>query len=190
MIMTTTVEDLWSDTPLAEFGELIELYADYYSIDPHVVAAVIMIESSGNPNAINPESGATGLGQIMPQEAGELFSDRPTQAELLDPETNIEWTCKLLHYYIVDELLSVYHTLWKYSGFGNRSREEYEPYWHKFKAERERLAHAGIGCKTAHFAGHTVGAGSLIIIQPDLGSGHRDDGAGPVCGPDDLCPVS
>lgn len=57
------------------------------------MAAIIRIESNGNPNAIGADQD-TGLMQVMPREAGYA---RPTQAALLDPDTNIEWGVKILH---------------------------------------------------------------------------------------------
>ncbi len=66
------------------------------SIDPNILLTLIKIESGGNPNAYNEVSKATGLGQIMPMEAGESFKDRPTSAELLVPDTNIQWMVKIL----------------------------------------------------------------------------------------------
>jgi hypothetical protein len=65
------------------------------SFDPRLFLTIIAVESGGNPNAINSQSKATGLGQIMPREAGGAFANRPTQAELLDPETNIQWMVKI-----------------------------------------------------------------------------------------------
>ncbi len=64
-------------------------------IDPSIFLNIIRIESKGNPNAYNKESKASGLGQIMPREAGEDFKDRPTSAELLVPDTNIQWMVKI-----------------------------------------------------------------------------------------------
>jgi len=65
------------------------------SFDPRLFLTIIAVESGGDPNAINPVSKATGLGQIMPREAGGVFANRPSQAELLDPETNIQWMVRI-----------------------------------------------------------------------------------------------
>jgi len=84
----------FSATPLAEFGDLINHYATENNLDPWIIAAIIMVESGGDPNAYNEVSMATGLGQIIPYEYG--FEDRPTIEELKDPETNIKWICIIL----------------------------------------------------------------------------------------------
>lgn len=82
----------------------ITLYARGEHLDPDLVAAVILQESSGNPGAISG-SGAVGLMQVMPRDGaaasfycvnGPCFSGRPTTAELLDPEYNIEFGTALL----------------------------------------------------------------------------------------------
>lgn len=63
--------------------------------DYRMFLTIIALESAGNPNIINSISGATGLGQVMPKEAGAQFINRPTRQELLDPETNVEWMCAI-----------------------------------------------------------------------------------------------
>jgi murein DD-endopeptidase MepM/ murein hydrolase activator NlpD len=68
--------------------------ATKYGLNPALLAGVWDFESAGNPGAINRSSGATGLGQVMPREAG--FRDRPTQQELLDPATNADWSARIL----------------------------------------------------------------------------------------------
>jgi peptidoglycan DL-endopeptidase RipB len=78
----------------APYWGLAEAKGRQHGLDPSLLAAVWDFESSGKPGAINKSSGATGLGQVMPRERG--FPDRPTQAELLDPETNAEWSARIL----------------------------------------------------------------------------------------------
>jgi hypothetical protein len=52
------------------------------ALPPGLVDAIIKVESSGNPNAINQQTGATGLGQFMPATAASLGIDPtdPVQA--------------------------------------------------------------------------------------------------------------
>jgi soluble lytic murein transglycosylase-like protein len=150
-----------SQTPLQEFEDLINLYAEKYALDPLVLAALIMTESDGDPDAYNKNSMATGLGQVMPKEAGPLFEGRPTVKELKDPETNIQWTCEIfaskLH-----ELHSVRDALFHYSGgaywikkygegVGNEKFDEI--YWKRFQEKKQEVTNAGIGYKVAHFTG-------------------------------------
>lgn len=73
---------------------LIQQAAARYGIDPTLLLGVVDFESSGNPEAVNRSSGATGLGQVMPREKG--FPGRPTQAQLMDPGTNLEWAARIL----------------------------------------------------------------------------------------------
>jgi hypothetical protein len=81
-------------TGVDRYLDLARSKAAQHGLDPSLLAAVWDFESSGNPGAVNKSSGATGLGQVMPRERG--FPDRPTQAELLDPETNAEWSARIL----------------------------------------------------------------------------------------------
>jgi murein DD-endopeptidase MepM/ murein hydrolase activator NlpD len=65
-----------------------------YGLNPALLAALVDFESGGDPGAQNKSSGATGLGQVMPREAG--FPGRPTAKELFDPAVNLEWSARIL----------------------------------------------------------------------------------------------
>lgn len=82
----------------------IEFYSENYDLDPNLVAAIMLQESGGNPNAYS-KSGAVGLMQIMPRDGiaasftcinGPCFSNRPSMDELFNPEFNIEFGVKML----------------------------------------------------------------------------------------------
>ena len=83
---------------------LIETYATQHSLDPALIAAVMLQESGGNPHAYS-KSGAVGLMQIMPSDGpaasfmcinGPCFASRPSSAELYDPEFNISYGARML----------------------------------------------------------------------------------------------
>ena len=88
--------------------DLIEGYATNNDLDPALVAAVILQESGGDP-IIMSHAGAVGLMQIMPRDGiaasamcanGPCFANRPSIAELQDPETNIEFGTQYLRWTI------------------------------------------------------------------------------------------
>lgn len=79
---------------VSAYYDLIKDAAGRHGVDPTLLAGVVDFESSGNPAAVNRSSGATGLGQVMPRERG--FGDRPSQQELLDPATNLDWSARIL----------------------------------------------------------------------------------------------
>lgn len=81
---------------MRQWAGLIEEKADKYGIPPELLAGIVEYESGGKADAGHPTSGATGLGQVMPKGSGPNFNDRPTKQELLDPETNLEWSAKIL----------------------------------------------------------------------------------------------
>ncbi|HVP22090.1 MAG TPA: transglycosylase SLT domain-containing protein [Anaerolineaceae bacterium] len=83
---------------------LIETYSKKYGLDGRLIAAVMLEESGGDPDAYS-SSGAVGLMQIMPRDglaadfmcnASPCFSKRPTMAELSDPEYNISYGSRML----------------------------------------------------------------------------------------------
>ena len=84
--------------------DFITKYAEQYKLPPNLIAAVMWQESGGKPQAYS-KSGAVGLMQVMPRDGiaasfkcvnGPCFSNRPTIAELEDPEFNIEYGASML----------------------------------------------------------------------------------------------
>jgi hypothetical protein len=83
---------------------LITAYANKRGLPPDLIAALIMQESGGNPQAYS-RSGAVGLMQVMPRDGlaagftcvnGPCFADRPSTSELTDPDYNISYGTKML----------------------------------------------------------------------------------------------
>lgn len=97
-----------------QYKELVEKYCEKYSIPPALILAMMWVESRGNPDAVNAKSDATGLMQVVPKKPG--FETRPTQEELLDPETNIEWGCKVLAWFRGIEDGDLVRGVYRYSG--------------------------------------------------------------------------
>jgi hypothetical protein len=82
----------------------ISRYSTEYGLPPDLIAAVMLQESGGNPDAYS-HSGAVGLMQIMPRDGiassficinGPCFTNRPTISELKDPDFNIEYGTRML----------------------------------------------------------------------------------------------
>jgi soluble lytic murein transglycosylase-like protein len=82
----------------------IERYAIENGLEPNLLAAVMLQESGGNPQAYS-KSGAVGLLQVMPKDGlasgfmcinGPCFSSRPSMEELYDPDFNISYGARLL----------------------------------------------------------------------------------------------
>ena len=84
--------------------DLIVASASEHDLPPELIAAVILQESGGDPQAYS-SSGAVGLMQVMPRDGlaarfqcvnGPCFASRPTIAELQDPPYNIEYGTRML----------------------------------------------------------------------------------------------
>ena len=87
-----------------QWCDLIERYAAESGLDAGLVAAVMLQESGGNPDAYS-KSGAVGLLQVMPRDGlaadfqcpnGPCFASRPTIDELKDPEFNLRFGTRML----------------------------------------------------------------------------------------------
>jgi soluble lytic murein transglycosylase-like protein len=83
---------------------LIEPVADEYNLDPLLIAAVMLVESGGQPEVIS-HSGAVGLLQVMPSDGiastfeginGPCFASRPSIEELKVPAFNIDYGTRML----------------------------------------------------------------------------------------------
>jgi hypothetical protein len=83
---------------------LIEIAARKTGLEPRLVAAVMLQESGGDPDAYS-HSGAVGLMQVMPRDGlaasfqcngKPCFSARPAMTELYDPEFNISYGTRML----------------------------------------------------------------------------------------------
>ena len=83
-------EDQEEEESLPPYHYIILQAADRHDIDPALIRAVIMAESSYNPNAIS-RSGAKGLMQLMPRTAKALGVE-----DILNPEHNINGGVKYL----------------------------------------------------------------------------------------------
>jgi soluble lytic murein transglycosylase-like protein len=82
----------------------ITKYAQQNGADPNLISAVMLQESGGNPKSYS-SSGAVGLMQIMARDGiaarfmckgRPCFSDRPSMAELYNPEFNIQYGARML----------------------------------------------------------------------------------------------
>jgi soluble lytic murein transglycosylase-like protein len=93
------------------FSENVRIWCDLITrtaaengLDPKLIAAVMTVESGGNPDAYS-HSGAVGLMQVMPRDGiaasftcinGPCFANRPSMAELYQPEFNLKYAGGML----------------------------------------------------------------------------------------------
>ena len=68
---------------IINYSSIINEAAGKYDVDAHLIKAVIMAESSFDPNAVS-KKGARGLMQLMPETAVDMQVEDP-----FDPEENI-----------------------------------------------------------------------------------------------------
>lgn len=71
---------------------LAENYGRVHGVDPHLIRAMIEVESGADPMAVSP-AGAEGLMQIMPETQQDLGLETP-----FEPESNIEAGTRYLKY--------------------------------------------------------------------------------------------
>jgi soluble lytic murein transglycosylase-like protein len=82
------------DIPPGPYGKLIFEVASRYSLNPHLVAAVVRVESSFNPRALS-RKGACGLMQLLPETA-QRFGLR--RKDLFDPAKNLDAGARYLRW--------------------------------------------------------------------------------------------
>lgn len=95
-----------------DLSALIQSAGQQYNVDPSLIHAVIQTESSGNPNAVGPQTQygqAQGLGQFIPATAKSLGISNP-----FDPAQAVPGIAKLLsenldRYGDVQKAISAYH---------------------------------------------------------------------------------
>lgn len=75
------------------YEEIIKKASDTYGVDENLIKAVIKIESGGDPNATNKDSGAKGLMQLRDATAKEMGVSNS-----YDPEENIMGGTKYLRW--------------------------------------------------------------------------------------------
>jgi soluble lytic murein transglycosylase-like protein len=89
---------------IQQWCSMIVNEANKFGLDPNLIAAVMLQESGGDPNAYST-SGAVGLMQIMPRDGiaekfmcinGPCFTNRPSSEELFNPQFNIEYGSRML----------------------------------------------------------------------------------------------
>jgi soluble lytic murein transglycosylase-like protein len=90
-------------------------------LDPHVVAAVIAVESDGACDAESQipghSAGAVGLMQVLPLEYDpEEFATRPTRAVLLNPDQNLKTGCAILAANLSEHAGNLADALCEYNG--------------------------------------------------------------------------
>ena len=73
--------------PRSPYGQLIYDIAIHHSVNPHLVAAMIHVESAFNPRAVS-RKGACGLMQLLPQTARRFGLVK--KRDLFDPKKNLE----------------------------------------------------------------------------------------------------
>ncbi len=89
---------------ILQWCDLITEYAIANGLPADLIAAVVLLESGGQPLAYS-RSGAVGLMQVMPRDGiaasfdcinGPCFASRPSIAELQDPRFNIAYGSQML----------------------------------------------------------------------------------------------
>ena len=90
-ILLSDVNPSLSEPELERIGTAVIRYSEKYDLDPELVTAVLLVESSGRPWARSPK-GALGLMQVMPS----MMRPMGIAGNLSTIETNIEAGCLIL----------------------------------------------------------------------------------------------
>ena len=126
---TTTRQFVPRIDPNGPYADLIRRSADKHKVCPHLIKAVIKIESNWDRKAVSPK-GAMGLMQVMPNTAKELNLKDP-----FDPEENIDKCTGYLAGFIrkyrsIDMALMAYH--WGEKGAADEIASGTKPHTHPY----------------------------------------------------------
>ncbi len=91
-LASTTTSAAPAYTNVMQWQPLIKQAADAHKVPAALIAAIMAVESSGNPNAVSP-AGALGLMQVMPSELTRLGVP---QSKWSDPASNIDAAARYL----------------------------------------------------------------------------------------------
>ena len=112
-----------SEEPTYPYQDLIEEEAKKQDLSPLLIAAIIQVESGGDPHAIGDGGESQGLMQIQPRWHEEEMK-RLGVTDLLDPEENVRLGCAIFRGILdqaggdVEKALTIYNR-----GFDDGSRE-------------------------------------------------------------------
>jgi hypothetical protein len=118
-------DDAWKR--VLSYCDLIVAKSTEYSLNPKLVSAIIYVESKGLANAVNEDTGASGLMQVIPRDSAYGMSQswaksRPTILELHDPVTALDSGC----YILSNDFISKYPTFNSaLCGYGGSEVNEY-----------------------------------------------------------------
>lgn len=111
---------------MQEYEPIIAAAGEKYNVDPSLLRSLIMTESSGNPNAVGPETKwgrAQGLAQMIPDTQKRLGITDP-----FDPEQSIMGAARLLdenlkRYGNLDEAVMAYHGGTNKANWGPKTKD-------------------------------------------------------------------
>lgn len=94
---------------LDDYSDVFDSAGTQYGVDPNLLRSIAQTESSGNPNAVNKDTGATGLMQLLPSTAKSLGVTDPT-----DPVQAINGAAQLMaqnlkRYKNPEQAIKAYH---------------------------------------------------------------------------------
>ena len=136
--------------PIAETAGLA------HNVGTTVLLAIWWVESRWNETAVNAQTLATGLGQVIPSEYGTMFASRPTSEELKDPVVNADWSARILRGNLTrrgEDLRAAvkdYSGGWGVSGDDAFDRIYWQPFLAKYRELEQLIFEGGVEMGTVY----------------------------------------
>ena len=126
------------------FDPLYQKYGEKYGVDWRLLKAIAQVESSENPQAVNPADPSYGLMQILFPQSLNIENWPPKNSvELMEPDYNVSVGAQILAWNI--RSYGFYRGVAVYNSWGSRLNPELGPFDNQSYVDKVMAAYAQLG---------------------------------------------
>lgn len=140
--------------------EVVGRVAQHEGVDPAMLKAIIDRESAWNPNALNPQSGAFGMMQLMPEHMRDYGMEGSTLMG------NLTIGARLYKQYLEQSHGDVREALRRYGGFVTKDPSAYQDYILKHSEQYRKSGVTGSFQPSSYTIHNDIGGVTVHVTQP------------------------